>query len=286
MATTTTRKKSGSKKRPTLSDFPPDKLKLLIHGDPGTGKTTLAASIAEKCVTAYLDMPGEFGIDSIRYSPYTDQIIPKRINSADDLYQAFWDIQEGNAPFEDAQAVIIESVGSMQMLFLREELGLGPNELEDLKKKRGDARRLYGPVVDHMKEQLTLWYGLADGSRDRPLHVIMTAQSRMREDRDEDTEALLERWKGPDVSPGSRNAVESNPNYIGYCAIEEKENEEEVSEEGEEEYVYTVRFGPHPTFTTKIRRDVHLEGSIPSVMGRKSRLTIPKFCRAVKVPLP
>src|SRR5690554_2440242 len=75
-----------------LDSFKGDRGKFLLHGDPGTGKTTLATSIAEVLPHPYIDPPGEKGIPSVPRS-LAKNIQVWRAESVEDLDQMFWPLQ-------------------------------------------------------------------------------------------------------------------------------------------------------------------------------------------------
>lgn len=274
-------------KLPTLEDQGRDKLKMLLHGDPGTGKTTLATSIAELGPTLYLDLPGEYGSvaipDSLRPS-----ISVYKPRSIDEWNEVFWQLQSGE---HDFQAVVIESLSALQGMYSRHVQGIpegGPRKAARTT-KRMDQRQLGGAVGEYLKDELVFWMGLADAAADKPLHVVMTSQSRYREVRKktEDPNALGELlWTfiGPDVFPGIANTAEATPDYIGYLFLEPAEGDlselAEVGAEQEPEWRYCVRFGPHALVRTKKREDIERAKKWPDVVGRDGkRLTLPKFMR-------
>lgn len=274
-------------KLPTLSDQGKDKLKMLLHGDPGTGKTTLATSIAELGPTLYIDLPGEYGSiaipDSLRSTITTFK--PKSI---EEWNEAFWQLQSGNHGF---QAVVVESLSALQSMYARYVQGIpetGPRKAQKTV-KRMDQRQLGGAVGEYLKDELVFWMGLADASAPNPIHVVMTSQSRYREVRKktEDPNALgelLYTFIGPDVFPGIANTAEATPDYIGYLFLEPVEGDltdlVEAGANEDPEWRYCVRFGPHALVRTKKREDIERAKKWPDVVGRDGkRLTLPKFMR-------
>lgn len=281
---------------PTLDKLGRDRLKTMIHGEPGTGKTTLATSIAEKFKTLYVYFPGEQGVNSIPAS-YRKNITPYLVKGVEEANDILWQLQLGDHPFD---AVVLESASALQNMYARYVQNLpqsGPRtkeqmaEQQEKKKKKGakktDMRNVGGEVGSHLKDDFTFWYSLADATAVKPIHVVMTSQSRRREIREKTADqntlgALIDEYVGPDVFPGCANTVEATPDYIGYTFIEEAKSNslESLAGDAEPEWRYCVRFGPHDLIRTKLREDVEASKHWPAVVGRDGkRLTLPKFCK-------
>ena len=264
---------------PTLGELGHDKAKFLLHGGPGTGKTTLAASVAALGKTLYIDLQGQAGLDSIADSPYRDNISVLRPKSVGEVGEVLWQLITGNHDFE---AVVIEHVNTWHNMYVRfhggapEDKPPAPARGKEKVKKR-DGRQLYGDANDSLKDDVIFWYGLADSTAIKPVHVIMTSHSRDRESRPDAGDWRL----GPDVSPGAIRTVEATPNYIGYCAIERKGGGEVSFTDAEltsEDYVRTVRFGPHDEIMTKTHEGLGSAKRWPDVVGRDGKvLTLPKM---------
>lgn len=192
----------------------PDRLKLLIHGQSGSGKTTLASSIAMLGKTLLVDMNGEKGIASLRGAPWeanVDIIRPTSITQIDDLCN---ELAKGQHGYE---AVVLDSLSALQVTTMRYLLGHDENAIAEITKgKQGAASmQTWGSIQRIITDVMTFWMALADGTRAKPMHVVMTSQSKSRED-DEGNERLY-----PDVSAGSRSIVMASPDFVGYADIEE-----------------------------------------------------------------
>lgn len=257
-----------------------DKGKVLVHGEPGTGKTTLASSIAEVCKTLYLYFPGEQGISSIPKA-YRKNLYGYLAQSVEDVNDLLWQLQLGDHDFD---AVVIEGAAAWQNLYARYVQGYeGARTKEQVQaraKKQVDMRRVGGDVGALLKDDLIFWFGLADRTQARPIHVILTSQSRRREIREKTTDpnavgALIEEYIGPDVFPGIQNAVEATPDFIGHTFIEETDDLTK-----DDDFRYCVRFGPHELIRTKLHEDITAAKHWPAVVGRDGkRLTLPGFLR-------
>lgn len=258
-----------------LTEMQDDAFKLLLHGRSGTGKTTLGASIAQSCKLLYIDLPGEKGIKSIKNSKYAKNIQVERPKSVTEISELFWDVQTGQV---QTRAVMLESVSALQKMYIRFLLGVSEEAVKEVTANpKGMDQQSWGKVLDFMTDQIVFWYNLADAeTRENPVHVIMTSQSKVIEDEDTGEVEIA-----PDVSRGSRGILEATPDYIGYCFVEEGESESL----DEEKWNYCVRFGPHDVIRTKVREDVDAANKLPYVLGRKSRITVPKLCKRLEIPL-
>ena len=67
-----------------------------------------------------------------------------------------------------------------------------------------------------MTDTAVFWYGLADGNRKEPMHVVMTAQVKMVDD-----EINGGVRRSPDVQRGAQSIIRATPNYIVYAETEE-----------------------------------------------------------------
>ena len=141
--------------------------------------------------------------------------------------------------------------------------------------KQGTApadQRTWGQALDVMTDTAVFWYGLADGNRKEPMHVVMTAQVKMVDD-----EINGGVRRSPDVQRGAQSIIRATPNYIVYA-----ETEEDLDSSGNDEGPTTkhiVRFGTDPEYGTKARIPYNLRGKVPSVMGRDKPVTLEKLSR-------
>jgi len=267
-----------------LDNLESDKIKLLLHGKQGHGKTSVALSIAEKCKTLVIDLPGEKGLKSIQKVPYSKNIKVLRPTETDQLTQVFWDLQSDSGPVKGTEAVVLESASAYSAMCIRKILGVPEDSVRPIGQKlKAMEIQDWGTLLGYMTDLSTFWYGLADATSPNPMHVIMTCQSKRVEDEDTgDVSVTL------DVSAGSRGPVLSTPDYIGYCFVEQGDS----SDINKEVWEYKVRFGPHDTIATKIHEDIAVnvalttqQGGTLGGFGAKKRLTIPKLAKAFGIPL-
>lgn len=265
----------------SLEEMGDDKLKLLLHGPPGSGKTTLAASIAEKCKTVVVDLPGEKGLKSIRKAKFKKNIKVIRPKTTDDLNELFWDLQTNRGPVKGAEAVVLESASAYGAMCIRRILGVPEDGVREIDQQvRAMQIQDWGTYLALMSDLATFWFGLADASGPNPMHVIMTSQSKRREDEDSGEIQI-----GPAISGQGLGAILASPDYIGYCFVEEVETDDLLKEE----YAHYVRFGPSDVIATKIHEDLEVSRNFPNVLGgkeEKKRVTIPRLCRTLDITLP
>lgn len=243
--------------------------KWLIHGPQGSGKTTLASTIAQLGPTLFVDLVGEKGTKSFRGAPYAKNIKTVRPTSVTQLDDLMWKLNEGKHPFK---AVIIDSLTALQRMALRFAMGTTETAVREIKQGAAPAdQRTWGESLAIMSDTVIFWYGLADGDRPNPMHVIMTAQTRVLENELTGAES-----RQPDVQPGALRITLAAPDFVVYTDLEE--DLEADSSEGEV-FRHIARFGANPEYRTKARIPVHLRGKLPTVLGRKTPPDLLKLSR-------
>lgn len=251
---------------PGVTVLPSDEMKedcgrWLIHGPQGSGKTSLASTIAEMGKTLFVDLVGEKGTRSFRGAPYAKNIEIARPDSVTALDDLFWSLDSGN---HDYKAVVIDSLTSVQKMTMRFLLGHDETAVREIRQGTAPADiRTWGQSLDVMTDLATFWYGLADGNRPKPMHVVMTAQTKVAED--ETTGSVM---RTPDVQRGALSITLATPDYIVYTDVEE--NMDHLSDESLPPMNYIVRFGAHPGYRTKARIPYSLRNKVPPILGRKN----------------
>lgn len=255
-------------------DLPDDYGKWLIHGPQGFGKTLLASTIAELGPTLFIDLPAEKGPRSYRGAPWSKNITTVRPTSITQFDDLFWRLAEGDHPFK---AVVVDSMTSVQKMAMRFMLGHSETAVKEIRKGVAPAdQRTWGQTLDIMQDFATFWYGLADAGRDRPMHVVMTAQTVM-----VDNELTGERTRIPDVQRGARSIFLAAPDYILYCDAEG--NPEAMGDESISPAQFFVRFGNHPGYSTKGRVPYNLRDKFPSILGRSGLTNLATLSRVLGV---
>lgn len=234
--------------------------KWLIHGPQGSGKTVLASTIARTGKTLFIDLVGEKGTRSFSGAPYAKNIEVVRPTSVTQLDELFWKLDAGK---HDFKAVVLDSATSLQKMALRFLMGHKETAVREIKQGTAPAdQRTWGESLNIMTDTATFWYGLADGNRPNPMHVVMTAQTKVSEN---ELTGMVSRQ--PDVQRGALSIFLATPDYTVYTDLEEDMDAD--SEDGPE-YRHIVRFGANPDYRTKARIPHNLRGKVPSVLGRKT----------------
>lgn len=260
-----------------VNDLPDDYFRVLIHGPQGSGKTTLASTIAEVGKTLFVDLIGEKGTRSFKGATYAkniDVVRPDSVTALDDIFQA---LDDGETPYK---AVVLDSLTALQKMTMRYLLGHEETAVREIKQGAAPAdMRTWGQALDVMTDTATFWYGLADGNRDTPMHVIMTAQTKAVDDDD-----LGITVRQPDVQKGALSVSLATPDYILYTDVEN--NPDFMGDDDEDNLSpvrHIVRFGANPEYRTKGRVPVNLRGKFPSVLGRQNATTLPNLGRVLGV---
>src|SRR5699024_9526656 len=83
----------------------------------------------------------------------------------------------------DFNARVLDSLTSIQKMTMRFLLGHDETAVREIKQGTAPADiRTWGQALDIMIDTATFWFGLADGDRKKPMHVVMTAQTKITED--------------------------------------------------------------------------------------------------------
>lgn len=259
----------------SAEDIPNDYGRWLIHGPQGAGKTTLASTIAEAVEgkVLFIDLTGERGTRSFRNAPYSNRIEVIRPDSVTAIDDVFWELAAGRHAYE---AVVVDSLTALQKMTMRFLLGHDETAVREIKQGTAPADiRTWGQALDVMTDHATFWYGLADSHRDRPLHVVMTAQTKITEDDDGNS------VKTPDVQRGALSITLASPDYVVYCDVEE--NPDAFGDEDAPPVNHVVRFGSDPAYRMKARLPYNLRGKIPAVLGRKRPTSLGDLSRVLGI---
>lgn len=250
--------------------------KWLIHGPQGFGKTTLAGTIGELGPTLFIDLVGEKGVRVLKGSTYYGNFTFVRPDSVTALDDIFWFLNGGQ---HDFVAVVVDSTTALQKMTSRFLQGHDETAVREI--KRGASSKssweLWGQSLDIMTDHATFWYGLADVTREKPIHVVMTAQTKIEES--EDTGEVV---RNVDVQKGAKSIMLAAPDYILYVDMED--HPEHMSDpEKYPAYRHIVRFGADPRYRTKARIPRDKWGKIPSVLGRKTPLSLVTLSRLLDI---
>jgi hypothetical protein len=143
---------------------------ILVYGESGTGKTTLAGSADEvpsMRPVLFIDIEG--GTESLRHS-YPD-VQTVRVTTWKEMQDVYNELHEGNHPFK---TVVLDSLTEIQKFNMY-------NIMEDVIQKRPDldqdvpSMREWGKNLEQMRRMVR-------GFRDLDMHSIFTALSRVDKD--------------------------------------------------------------------------------------------------------
>lgn len=257
----------------SMDDLAEDYGKWLIHGPQGSGKSTLASTIAEAGPTLFIDLVGEKGTRSFKGAAYEDNITVIRPASVTALDDIFWELNAGNHPFK---AVVLDSLTSLQKMSMRYILGHDETAVREIRQGTAPAdMRSWGQTLDIITDTATFWFGLADGGRKQPMHVIMTAQTKINEDDFGNT------VRTPDVQKGALSIVLAAPDYVLYTDVEE--NIDAMSDPSLPPANHIVRFGSDPAYRIKGRVPINLRGKMPPILGRKRPTSLVDLSRVLGI---
>lgn len=205
------------------------KIKLLVYGDPGVGKTTFAASsAAEKELSPVLFLNVEGGMLSVvDYKPDTVDI-----KSMDDLARAFRYLTSSANKYK---TVIIDSLSELAQLGLDSVVGkaLGKNGGSGSKREGMDDAFLedYGKNTHQIARIIRAF-------RDLPMHVILTCLSASTMD-DAKRETVY-----PALTPKLRSQIPAYVDIVGYLF---------VAQDNEGKSTRRMLFQPYGKFMAKDR---------------------------------
>ena len=244
--------------------------KFLIHGPQGTGKTHLASTLAQCGPMLYIDLVGEHGTGSFAGEPYAENIYVARPKSVTELDDIYWQLDSGDHPFV---AVAIDSLSALQKMVMRFMMGHSETAVREIKQGAKPATfGTWGEALNVMTDTVTFWYGLAAGDRPNPIHVAMTAQTKVTES---DDSGVISR--NPDVQKGALQITLAAPDYVIYTDLEP--DDDSYSEDGPI-FRHIARFGADTDYRTKAIIPAPLRGRLPSILGRKGS---PDLSQLVKI---
>lgn len=255
-------------------DDQPDYGKWLIHGPQGAGKTTLMSTLAQIGPMLFIDLIGEHGTQAFKGAPWEKNVTvlrPETVTALDDIY---WELAKGDHPY---LSVGVDSATSVQRMAMRYILGYSETAVREIKQGVAPAdKRAWGQTLDIMTDFATFWYGLADSQRAHPMHVAVTAQTKMLEN--EETGFTS---RTPDVQKGALSLLLAAPAYVVYADVED--NLDHLADPNLPAVNHIVRFGANPAYRTKGRVPYHLRGKIPPVLGRKRPTSLVELSRVLGI---
>jgi hypothetical protein len=239
--------------------------RVLLHGVPGTGKTSGSATIAALGKTLYLYVQGEEGIGSLAGLSYGDNLVVHKVASIRELEDLYTELAAGN---HDFVAVVFESVSALYPM-LRNHLLNVPNDRPVSERPATDFT-FWGSLGNWYTDFFTFWYALADPNRSQPMHVVMTSQTKQLEDAAGDT--VMQ----PDLPATPRGAAVSRADLILFTHMG-RDPENPMQQK------HLVRVKPSGSITAKTRAHPDLYESLPEVWGANQRFTLPFYLKTIGV---
>jgi len=246
--------------------YVPDHARILIHGQPGTGKTTLSGTIAELGKTLYLYVAGEEGVNSLAGSPHSKNLIMHKVRNVREFEVLWSDLHKGDHAYD---CVVIESVSALQTM-VKKHLLKHPMDEPYTGDRPATDFAFWGGLGDWFTDFFTFWYGLASSSANRPMHVVMTSQTKTLDDLEGDAKMQ------PDLHKTPLAAAISRPDQILYTHMIRDPDDFNSQR-------HVVRIKPSDKVTAKTRCDPELSEQLPSVIGIKNTPTLPAYLREVGV---
>jgi hypothetical protein len=236
-------------------------MKILIHGLPGSGKTTLASTIAQQGKTLFVDLIGERGTESFRGAEWEKNIDVVRPSTVVELTGIQKFLAKGE---HDYTAVVLDALSAVQGSAMRFQLGFEEDSVTEIRKGRPTAdQRTWGVVGEIMTDISLFWMSLAESQRKKPMHVVFTSQTKMKTGVDGEMKLY------PDVSPKSLAAAMAAPDYVFYTDVIEILPDNG----GDAKMIHVVRVLPDENYATKARIPVPLRGKIPAILGMDGKPT-------------
>lgn len=183
------------------SEVATPRLKVMLYGVSGTGKTTMAATFPRP---VFLDMEG--GMLSVRkYSPLRYPADPnkdiKNYSQVVDFIQLVRSYKPGEAPFE---TIVLDSLNELQILVSQYIV----QKYTKVKRQYHDQLTLadYGKANRDFAKLVRLFIKM-------PYHVVFTAMSTQKESGDDSDIQIMPKFTGKQVGPDVQRMMD----MIGYC---------------------------------------------------------------------
>lgn len=246
------KRSNRSSRQPSRSSVKPKPISSIdrprswaIYGKSGSGKTTFSGSFPKPIL--YIDVKDE-GTDSISDIEGIDVI---EVTDREELEDVYWFLHKDPDKYKTVvidtltqlQQVVVEEIASRKTL-----KGKAPGDWGSMTKQD------WGEVSSYLKTWITNY-------RDLPLETVFIAQDRVFNGEDEDSDSELAPEVGPRLSPSVSKHLCAAVSVIGHAFIRSRMISKKVNGRKKEinKIDYCLRIGPHPVYTTKIRKPLSVE---------------------------
>lgn len=250
------------------------RMKVLIYGEPGSGKTRLASTIADQgAKTLFLDFVGEHGTASFAGSPYHENIDVYQVDTVEALDKVYYFLKAGK---HDYDALVVDSLTAMQNYAERFAQGFQETSIKEISRgtQSQSSFQVWGKSNMVMTEVAKFFSDLASPTSVRPIDVVFIAHATAKNN---DISGEVERTIA--VQSGARAGILAAMDFVLFTeVIPNMEGDPEVDPSQ-----HIVRFGAHPGYATKARVPQDKLGKVPTILGLKSPLSLTKLGGALGI---
>jgi len=176
------------------------KLKVMIYGEPGVGKTTFASSSPNPLIIdverGSRTLVGKENVDVLEYV------------SIEQVEATIKYLKDDSPAFKDYDTIVFDSLSEMQRRLLDQQLGKASKAL---------GSQLYKADWDIWGENTQRLRSLMSAFRDIDKNLIVTAQAKQ----DQDATTNIMSWR-PDLTPKLAATVAGLFDVVGYLRIDSK----------------------------------------------------------------